>query len=217
MSRSPLALGVTLATTLLASAAMASTASAGVTGFKQVSGKLYITAASGDANNIVVERYGASSFRVTDTGATSLSAGAGIGSQAFYAANDISFNTTATVTSVRVRSGDGNDIVNTSLTPLPAQVIAAAGNDTVTVGAASATVSGGAGNDVLNGGSADDTLLGGSGEDDLYGNAGDDLLLVAGDGGPSEDETFGGAGDDFASVDSGYDYVDTVESIVFGD
>lgn len=218
MSRLSLARsGAAVATALLASAAMASSASAGVTSFKQVGGKLFITAANGDANNISLEYYSSTSFRVKDLGATSLSAGVGIGSQAFYAPNDISFNTNAAVTSVRIRAQDNNDTVNTTLTALPTQIIAGAGNDTVTVGAASTTTSGGAGNDILNGGSKDDTLIGGSGQDDAYGNAGDDLLLLAGDGAPSEDEAFGGAGDDFASVDSGYDYVDLVESIIFGD
>ncbi len=219
MSRSPLVRsGVSLAAALLASAAMASTASAGVTTFKQVGGKLFITAANGDANNISLQLYGSGSLRLKDLGTgVTLSPGVGIGSTATYAPNDIAFNTDVPVTSVRIRAQDNNDTVNTTLTALPTQIIAGAGNDTVTVGAASTTISGGAGNDILNGGSKDDTLVGGSGEDDAYGNAGDDLLLLAGDGAPSEDEAFGGAGDDFASVDGSYDYVDLVESIIFGD
>lgn len=222
MSRSKLTKsGIALGAALLATAAGASSASAGVTTFKQVGGKLTITAANNDVNNISLQFYshftggGGSSLRIKDLGAgVTLSPGVGIGSTATYAPGDISFNTDAEITSVRVKSGNLNDTINTSLTPFPTQSFGAGGDDTITVGAANSVLSGGAGNDILNGGSKDDTLIGGTGDDFLYGFGGDDVFYTVDSLG--SDDIDGGVGDDHATVD-GADFITAIESLQIND
>src|SRR5688500_3104881 len=78
---------------------------------------------------------------------------------------------------IRVRAGDGNDVVRvvqgngTVVTPVT--IVGGSGNDSLT---------GGAGADSLLGGIGDDSLFGGDGNDTLQGDAGADTL----NGGPGK-------------------------------
>jgi Ca2+-binding RTX toxin-like protein len=91
-------------------------------------------------------------------------------------------------------------------------VIAADGNDRITIGAGvpGGYVNAGAGNDTVSGGEGNDTLTGGAGKNTLMGNLGDDRLNGSGApdlliGGAGADRLYGGAGNDVLSGNSGVD------------
>ncbi len=134
----------------------------------------------------------------------------------------------ATVTAGAVKfaisyvGGDGNDVTLTYTAPatpqppepasntptpgadvlsLPAaggQMLALAGDDTVTGGAGA---DGNQGDDQITGGGGADTVLGGQGNDFIHGNQGDDLLF----GDLGDDSLMGGQGDDYIHGNQGHD------------
>lgn len=134
----------------------------------------------------------------------------------------------ASVTSIDILAGDGNDRVDASAINLATYILGGAGNDTLVGGSGNDTLTGGGGKDSLigNGGadrlagtSHNDTLVGGDGDDRIYGDDGDDLLqggggvdrLWAGDGndqlegGGSNDKLFGEGGNDILHGGKGAD------------
>ncbi len=98
--------------------------------------------------------------------------------------------------SVDIIGGRGNDRITVDQTygafPLPVQVHAGAGNDTVIGGAEPDAFWGQAGNDSLVGGGGNDSLFGMGGRDTLIGGDGDDYLS----GGTGRDSLEGDAGND---------------------
>ncbi len=113
----------------------------------------------------------------------------------------------ASVTSIVVNAGDGNDAVSIG------------GKHRRTTLTISATFNGDAGNDLLIGGAAADQLNGGEGNDRLDGRAGDDLLKGGNgadriEGGLGNDSMYGEAGNDriYAADRGGVDLVDGGEN-----
>jgi Ca2+-binding RTX toxin-like protein len=115
--------------------------------------------------------------------------------------------------SVRVETGLGNDVVRTGTanarTRVAAQqegvrgyvVLAAAGNDRVTLGGAADRVDGGAGKDEVDGAGGADNLGGGGGGDDIEGGGGNDAL----NGGGGTDVLHGSDGRNLFNGGSGSD------------
>ena len=100
-------------------------------------------------------------------------------------------------------------------------LIAGAGNDTITGNDVANSIDGAAGADTIKGGLGDDTLQGGGGADTLDGEAGADYLegglgddnLTGGDGadtvqgGAGSDSIYGNSGVDFIEAGDGHDFV----------
>jgi len=108
---------------------------------------------------------------------------------------------TERVTSIILRGGAGNDIIDATLMQKPViaeggdgkdQLNGGEGADTLSGNAGPDILSGNGGNDRLNGNGGNDQLFGQSGADRLYGYAGNDLI----DGGSSNDRLDGAAGND---------------------
>jgi Ca2+-binding RTX toxin-like protein len=117
----------------------------------------------------------------------------------------------ATVTSVEIDGGEGDDVIIGG--NWPAYVLGGAGNDRISWAGADSTLSGGGGNDaidggnareVMNGGPGDDTLRSGAGRDFIRGGAGRDYL----DGGPQRDIIRGDGGRDILFGHGGNDHLD---------
>jgi hypothetical protein len=109
----------------------------------------------------------------------------------------------ASVSSIVVDAGGGNDRVTLGAGITVAFVSGGAGNDTLTGGAGNDTLSGDDGNDSIIGGDGNDALHGGAGADQLFGSAGDDHL----NGDEGNDTLDGGIGVDTLRGGSGNDQV----------
>jgi len=88
----------------------------------------------------------------------------------------------ASVTSIEVNSGAGDDVVmihgkKRRAISIPAVINGGDGNDVLSGADGADSISGGAGDDKINGAGGDDTLVGGDGDDMITGGAGADLLL----------------------------------------
>ncbi|MEM1010694.1 MAG: calcium-binding protein [Planctomycetota bacterium] len=115
------------------------------------------------------------------------------------------------VTSINIRTGDGDDTVNVeSSIDLPIDARLGSGDDVyrggsgpdiVFAGDGNDTIFGSAGDDQLRGEAGDDALDGGWGRDSLWGHDGDDAL----DGGHNDDRLFGGDGPDIVRGGEGTD------------
>jgi Ca2+-binding RTX toxin-like protein len=190
--------GVVLAPTLPEARA----SSAGVSG-----GQLVFAAASEETNDVTIV-FEATQYRVTDLGASSLSAQAGCTATSNPRAVVCS---AAGVTSIGAGLLDGHDRLTVEAA-VPAQVLGYGGVDTITGGAGDDEllgmdggdfISGREGNDrmlelddqrnVLDGGPGVDTITGGAGPDEVHGGPGDDRLLLGSEG---DDLIDGGEGDD---------------------
>ena len=100
-----------------------------------------------------------------------------------------------------INSGDGNDIIDASLSNCQMIVNGGNGDDNITGGlnadvlrggVGNDTINGGPGNDILSGQDGNDTINGQDGNDTINGDKGNDTL----DGGSGDDTLRGGAGDD---------------------
>jgi Ca2+-binding RTX toxin-like protein len=103
----------------------------------------------------------------------------------------------ATVTSVNVVTGNGNDTVSVTEAvagefTLAVTLTGGNGKDTLGGGSGNDTIDGGNGNDTLNGHAGDDTLNGGNGKDTIDAGDGNDTV----DGGRGKDMLTGGLGVD---------------------
>jgi Effector protein/RTX calcium-binding nonapeptide repeat (4 copies) len=95
-----------------------------------------------------------------------------------------------------VRTGDGNDIVNTATNvTVNMDVRGGAGDDAITTGQ---------GRDRVDGGLGNDTISTRGGRDDVFGNAGDDTI----DAGDGHDVVYGGDGNDVLRGGKGRDYIE---------
>ena len=171
-------------------------------------GELTFGAGLGEINDVTISRDG-SEFVVVDRGA----------------ALDVErgcrrlTTTTARCTAVGVTrfgiSLEDSDDRLTITAPVPAQILAGSGDDTVTGGPAADLIFGMLGADDVSGGGGDDTLLelddvgnrldGGPGNDQISGSEGPDVLL----GGPGDDPTLAGReGDDVIDGGDGDDVLD---------
>ena len=110
------------------------------------------------------------------------------------------FNNGATINSIVVNAGAGNDRVTNS-TELPARFFGSSGNDVLIGSSGNDELFGGAGNDVLLGGAGDDTVNGNDGHDRVFGQSGNDRVF----GGADDDELNGGTGDDLLNGNDGSD------------
>ena len=81
----------------------------------------------------------------------------------------------ASVTTIEVRAGDGDDRV-TNAGPLPVTMFGEDGSDALVGGPAGETFDGGPGDDAISGGGGDDLLIGGTGADALDGGDGVDTI-----------------------------------------
>jgi hypothetical protein len=109
--------------------------------------------------------------------------------------------------------GDGDDLIETGTGK--DEIDAGAGADAVEAAQGADTVTGGPGNDRLAGGNGGDSLDGQDGADVLDGGSGDDPALLGGtgtdlvDGGEGDDHLDGGSGDDALVAKQGSDAVTT--------
>lgn len=110
----------------------------------------------------------------------------------------------ASVRSIIVTAGGGNDLVELSAGDPGAQILGGACDDTLLGGSGNDTLRGGQGNDSLAGGAGDDQLMGGKGDDVLHGGRGNDTLFAR-DG--QTDTVDGGLGANSAQIDTGQDSV----------
>jgi hypothetical protein len=183
------------ATVVLTAGLMFATAPAALAGTVSKSGGVITyTAASGEANDLVVEVIGAD-YRFRERGAVPVTAGtlcAGGGATATCP--------TAGSTEIDILLGDGNDNANVdSAVTIPNVIQGAAGIDDLSGGAGPDAIDGGpgtdqldgnAGNDTVHGGDGLDVLIGGTGANNLFGDGGDDIsaagsagdVLSGGDG-----------------------------------
>src|SRR6266566_285277 len=88
----------------------------------------------------------------------------------------------ASVKSVVINAGDGNDRVNVTKAIANVSIDGGAGNDVLLGGGGADLITGGAGNDIIKGRSGNDQMYGGAGNDKLFGGAGNDTI-----GGDDED------------------------------
>jgi Ca2+-binding RTX toxin-like protein len=98
----------------------------------------------------------------------------------------------ASVTSIDVQAGAGDDFVTIGPGIIGASVQGGPGNDTILGGQGNDTLAGGQGADSISGGPGDDVIHGGKGADSIGGGKGNDLLY----GGPGNDTIRGGQGND---------------------
>jgi Ca2+-binding RTX toxin-like protein len=131
----------------------------------------------------------------------------------------------ASVKSIVVNAGDGNDSVSVAggwkyTLAIPSTINGQGGNDSLTGGDAADVLRGGAGDDLINGGTGDDQLYGEDGADRLTGDAGSDLLdggygndrLYAEDG-AGHDTVKGGGSKDLAAPND-YAAVDLTDTVI---
>ncbi|MEA2711916.1 MAG: fibronectin-binding autotransporter adhesin [Phycisphaerales bacterium] len=142
------------------------------------------------------------------------------------------------VTSVDIKSGDGNDVI-TAILHVPQRVFAEAGDDTITTGDGADYIDAGDGENVVDAGDGtniiycgagddriesdggeihpgdgNDTILGGDGGFDISGGNGDDSITT----GAGEDDISSGDGADTISSGGGADHISTLgdETTGFG-
>lgn len=131
--------------------------------------------------------------------------------------------TTATVTTVRLTGGGGDDILRLDETnhPLPpGDLIGGDGNDQLLGGSSGDTLDGGPGLDTIIGLAGVDTIFGGAGNDKVNGGPGDDLVSL-GDGsdeftintGDGSDHVDGDGGTDTLIMNSSSDFVHFSETV----
>ncbi|BAZ10924.1 hypothetical protein NIES4071_27480 [Calothrix sp. NIES-4071] len=121
------------------------------------------------------------------------------------------------IESFDLQTGSGNDTITTAQTTGATRVRSGAGNDTIQTGAGRDKIEGGDGDDTIRGGAGDDSgferyagnlqaigLFGGTGNDAIFGEAGNDELY----GEAGNDTLNGGDGDDFLDPGTGVDQVD---------
>src|SRR3954447_23728880 len=118
--------------------------------------------------------------------------------------NAVSNFTLASVKSISIDLGDGNDLLAVGAGVGPVYCLGGLGDDTLlggdaadtlTAGGGRDSVNGGAGDDRLDGGPSPDRVDGGDGADRIYGSDANDILT----GGAGVDRLFGGAGNDLLS------------------
>lgn len=114
----------------------------------------------------------------------------------------------ATITSINILAGDGNDAVTvgSGLLGIPITANLGSGNDLFNGG--DVTVVGGPGNDTIIGGPGNDSLSGDAGNDVIDGQGGNDTLA----GGADNDQIYGGTGSNSVSDGTGNDLVDLSEN-----
>ena len=98
----------------------------------------------------------------------------------------------ASIASIDVEAGAGNDYVSLGAGVPGSSVQGGAGDDTIMGGPGNDTLGGGAGNDSISGGPGDDSIKGGMGDDVLAGGKGNDTIF----GSLGNDTLRGGLGDD---------------------
>jgi Ca2+-binding RTX toxin-like protein len=100
----------------------------------------------------------------------------------------------ATINSLAIDAGDGDDVVTIQSLADPATVTGGAGDDTLDASTAltAVTYDGGAGHDSMTGGDGNDRVTGGTGNDVLRGGAGNDVMSA----GPGNDTVDGDGGAD---------------------
>ena len=157
-----------------------------------VQGKfLVVTATPGASNTITVGLAPDGASVVADVSWTT-----GRGAAAKPHAVSQSFPLSAGYTVVKITGSNKADTITVDQAngsfPVPTQIHAGGGNDTVTGGDEPDAIWGQGGNDVLNGGGGNDSLYGMAGNDTLIGGAGDDYLS----GGTGHDSLEGDAGND---------------------
>lgn len=157
-----------------------------------VSGQTLTLNLTQSSDNFLVERTGASSYKVTGNG------------------NSETFNG-VTITSIVANAGNGDDTVIVRGAP----GFAMAASVSFTGGAGSDKFSyAGTGNVTATGGDGNDELVSDAGIDDLSGDAGNDVLMAGGGpsntirGGTDDDQITGGAGIDAIFGDDGDDIID---------
>jgi Ca2+-binding RTX toxin-like protein len=158
-------------------------------------GKLVVTAASGETNDVIFYMSGFGDGRLTINDDVAPSGPASSCEVTDYGATYCDWNPSA---GVRVDLGDGNDSATVSSdvpTHAPFAISGGAGNDSMDVpyaGDLAIVLDGGPGDDKLGGGAAADALSGGDGRDEITARGGADALD-------------GGAGDDLLSGDGNLD------------
>ena len=133
-------------------------------------------AAPGEANAITIGPSG-SGLVVSDPGARALGGG---GDCAVVAGSSTVSCPAASITTIEVRAGDGDDRV-TNAGPLPVAMFGEDGSDVLEGGPAGETLDGGPGDDAISGGGGDDLLTGGTGADGLDGGEGLDTITYEAD------------------------------------
>jgi hypothetical protein len=128
-------------------------------------------AAPGEANAITIGA-SVSGLVVSDPGARALGGG---GDCAVVAGSSTVSCPAASITTIEVRAGDGDDRV-TNAGPLPVAMFGEDGSDVLGGGPAGETLDGGPGDDAISGGGGDDLLTGGTGADGLDGGEGLDTI-----------------------------------------
>ena len=162
-------------------------------------GTLTFTAASNEANDVIVETDGPV-FRVFD-GRAPVTAGAGCVQRSPHRVNC----DTAGVTLVRVLAADGDDIVETLIGTTDADLSGGRGTDELTSSDGDDTLSAGKGGSGLT--FTLERLSGGDGQDTLNGGLGPGGGTIMG-GGPGDDEVLGGPGFDNLVGDLGADVIE---------
>ena len=155
---------------LLVAPAIASAATAGVSG-----GVLYYSAAPGEANNVTITPYSNSYYVVTDNGASALTATSGC---SVTGTPNTLHCTLAGTASMSVDLGDQNDTFNSFWALILVTVHGGTGDDTITGGGGSDHLYGDAGNDTLNGELGNNYMEGGPGTDTINGWNGNDTINV---------------------------------------
>jgi Ca2+-binding RTX toxin-like protein len=183
--------GVAVVAALALSLVAAANAHAGTV--SAANGRVTVSAAPGEANNVTVAS--------TADGTTVKDAGPALTPDAGCAAQpDGSAVCPGPATLVDVTLGDGDDQL--AMTGNAAvEVHAGAGNDTIQTGDGDDILRGEDGEDSLSSGEGNDTLIGAAGNDALAGGGGDDSLQS----GTGNDDLAGGEGNDTLTASSGND------------
>lgn len=125
----------------------------------------------------------------------------GAGTDEIWMTADVYFNSANVFTSIEDIESGGNTInIDSGATVSFAgmsisggsNIVAAAGNETITGSTSADTITAGAGNDIISGGNSADTIYGDTGTDTINGDAGDDTIY----GGADADVLNGGDGND---------------------
>ncbi|MEA2497354.1 MAG: hypothetical protein QOJ29_5265 [Thermoleophilaceae bacterium] len=183
--------GIAVVAALALSLVAAAEAHAGTV--SAANGRVTISAAAGEANNLTVA--------TTADGTTVKDAGAVLTPDAGCAAQpDGSAVCPGPATLVDLTLGDGDDQL-TVTGNAAVEVQAGAGNDTIQTGDGDDILRGEDGSDSLSSGEGNDTLIGADGNDALAGGGADDSLQS----GAGDDDLAGGEGNDTLTASSGND------------
>ncbi|MEO1339741.1 MAG: hypothetical protein AAFV28_01040 [Cyanobacteria bacterium J06635_13] len=109
------------------------------------------------------------------------------------------------VEQVNVRSGSGEDSINTSGASIGGTIITNNGDDLIIASEGDDSIDGGSGDDTISGGNGDDSIDGGVGDDIINGQSGDDVITF---GGGAKTVDGGGGSDrivlDFSNLDEDF-------------